>query len=123
MMDKANNMTTKTFYCDKCEKDLNPHLHTQELPGGIVKHFLMCYACGATFTAYYTDEEIRAMQAEIRDIRTRLDKQYKEKLAKRHDKLKRQIQWRMINLRAKVEAAAEKAKEQKEEGRVEGDAE
>ena len=112
----------KTFYCDKCEKDLNPHLHTQELPGGIVKHFLMCYACGATFTAYYTDEEIRVMQAEIRDIRSRLDKQYKEKLARQHDKLKKRIQRKMIELKESLAAAAEKAKEQEEEGRVECDA-
>ena len=98
-------------------------LLTAKLDGGVEKAFFNCPHCGQEYVAYYTDPETRAMQAEIRDIRARLDKQYKEKLAKRHDKLKKKIQWRMIELRKKVEAEAEVAKEQKEEGQVEGDAE
>lgn len=92
--------------CDRgCQLSFTiEELKTEHLLGGIEKSFFTCPYCGYEYVAYYTDPEIRGMQKEIRELQERLAKKYKQKLALRHDKLKRKAAVRMRQLKFKVEA-------------------
>jgi len=76
-----------------------------KLPDGIEKTYFTCPHCDHEYVAFYTDEEIRKLQARIRRVQKRFTdpKDNHENAARKEAELKAQIKEKMDALRAKVE--------------------
>lgn len=102
--------------CDECQS----HFHISELkkesvflnqnPQSVeginkdIEHtYFNCPSCGHTYTCYYTDEHIRAMQAELRKVQRRQSHRPTAAKARQANELHQSIKQAMQLLRIQVE--------------------
>lgn len=55
--------------CENCKTMFPVNLKIQKLTDNIKRHFIKCSSCKTTYTAYYTDSEIRKLQSRQRVLR------------------------------------------------------
>lgn len=78
---------------------------TNKLPGGIEKVYFACPHCSREYVAFYTDEEIRKLQARIRRVQSRFADPYTNHADafKKEAALQQQIKEKMDTLRKRIE--------------------
>ncbi|SDD27501.1 hypothetical protein SAMN02799630_02786 [Paenibacillus sp. UNCCL117] len=89
MLTICNEGCSKQFYISD--------MPTEILPGGVEKTHFKCPHCQHEYVSFYTDVEIRKLQAKIRDVLKNNGK------TTRVEKLRAQIKEKMDTLRSKVE--------------------
>lgn len=96
-------------HCDSgCGKGFDFEDFSHELlPDGMEKTFFTCPHCGREYVAFYTDEEIRKLQARIRRVQRRFadPEDNHEDAARKEAELKAQIKEKMDVLRVRMEGA------------------
>lgn len=94
-------------HCDAgCQRAFNVESFvTGKLPGGIEKVYFKCPHCGKEYVAFYSDEEIRKLQARIRRVQSRFADPHANHAdaAKKEAALQQQIKEKMEALRQRVE--------------------
>jgi len=95
-------------FCDAgCHKPFETEgLQTVRVGNGVDKVFFACPHCGHEYVCFYTDPEIRELQAKIRHIQKRFANPRADhtKAAQREAEIKNQIKDKMDALRARIEA-------------------
>lgn len=91
--------------CDKCKNDFEIKTETEQLEGAERVYFT-CPHCGAQYTAYYLNDDIKDKQDEMRKLQETYNAAYKkrdriqaEKLFKQMQKLQKEIKADMIKLK------------------------
>ncbi|MGW8823340.1 hypothetical protein ACWGNU_14560 [Paenibacillus lautus] len=79
----------------------------EQLPDGVEKTFFTCPHCGREYLAFYSDEDIRKLQARIRRVQKRFadPKDNHEDAARMEAELQTQIKEKMDALRVRMEGA------------------
>jgi predicted RNA-binding Zn-ribbon protein involved in translation (DUF1610 family) len=94
-------------HCDAgCQKAFKVESFvTGKLPGGIEKVYFQCPHCGKEYVVFYSDEEIRKLQARIRRVQSRFADPHANHAdaAKKEADLQRKIKEKMDALRQRVE--------------------
>lgn len=97
--------------CDaSCGKEfVISQFRNEELGGGIEHTFFSCPHCQKVYTAFYTDEEIRELQAKQRKVREKigLPRYDQQAVQKQLVKLQNQIKAKMDELRRRLEGVKE----------------
>lgn len=93
--------------CDECKKLFVIQPMTQQLDDGVVRTYFACSHCEHSYTAFYTNAEIRRMQLEMNRLRQQAGKvkniKEHDKLVAKMDRLQKQINSKMDLLRIRIE--------------------
>lgn len=97
--------------CESCGEKIRIEKFDTARSGDIEKLYFSCESCGHEHVIYYTDSEIRRLQAEIREVdafvkplkpgTAEWDRQFKA-ATRKHEKLRREIAAKMAALREKM---------------------
>lgn len=94
-------------FCDAgCQRTFEAEeLKTIRIGNGIDKVYFTCPHCGREYVAFYYDQEIKWLQAQIRSVQKRFanPRANHTKAAQREAEIKARIKVKMDALRAKVE--------------------
>lgn len=59
----------QTIHCDECTKEFELKLRTRKLKDSIEEVFFRCPKCKKKYIAFYTNDEVKKLQTEIRETR------------------------------------------------------
>ena len=96
-----------TVVCNRCGHEQGFAPHTARMKDGVERVYLVCDKCREQYTAYYTDKQIRKLQARQRRIAVAMDgKQpgHRQELYDEYEDNKQKLVIMMFELRRKVEA-------------------
>lgn len=85
--------------CDRCSKEFEIQIFVERHSHGIEEAAFHCTHCGHKYTAFYTDEDVRKLQAQARAMQPFESKQD----IKRFDKLKEHIGRLMDALKVRMQ--------------------
>lgn len=92
--------------CDRCghEQGFSPHI--TRMKDGVERVYIVCEKCKEQYTAYYTDKQIRALQAQQRKIQNRIKRKRTEEyqvLYEEYQNNKQKLAIMMFELRRQME--------------------
>lgn len=75
-------------HCNECNKEFNTEVKIEKYERGIEKIYFNCPYCNQEYIAYFTDENIRRQQAQIRLLQSKISK---KKLKQLQNKLQKDM--------------------------------
>ncbi|OME45310.1 hypothetical protein BSK59_32940 [Paenibacillus odorifer] len=110
-MRTERNIKTMPAICNEgCNNQFEVNgFQTARLPGAIEKTYFICPHCKREYVAFYTDLEVRELQAKIRRVQTKLQNPRVDQAAtlKQVKDIQAQIKAGMDRIRVAVEGGAE----------------
>ena len=106
----SNNKAMPAICNEGCNKQFEVNgFQTARLSGAIEKTYFVCPHCKHEYVAFYTDLEVRELQAKIRRVQTKLQNPRVDQAAtlKQVKDIQAQIKAGMDRVRAVVEGGAE----------------
>ena len=61
-------------YCDRCNKKFKIKVRTEEIKDDVKRVYFICPKCKKEYTAYYTNNKIKDLQEQIRNLRGEYNK-------------------------------------------------
>lgn len=59
----------KKVFCDECNREFKIKIRTQKIRDDIERVYFTCPKCKKEYTAYYTNDKIKDLQEQIRNLR------------------------------------------------------